>query len=212
MLPLFSFFKIACWKKTTRGEGAIVWPGKLGCLLPRGTRSSEGSGWTKKWQLSIGKGKKRKKQKTDSSSKARTKHVKRSGQNWSAQIPVPPSSSTMPQAVAILLPLENLPATHSHSRRAVHALRALLRSPPTHPLKADHVWGRVRSGARETQLSWLAPAPEENKRSQGGARTVPCKRITSVQASGLHTPGRRGPEVLIRPGRKTKRADCSWAD
>lgn len=117
----------------------------------------------------------------------------------------------MPQAVAILLPLENLPATHSHSRRAVHAPRALLRSPPTHPLKAEHVWGRVRSGARDTaQLAGPGPWRKQAGVREGhvlfpASASPPCKPLgytprdaEAQRWSWLDPAGK--PSVLTVPG------------
>lgn len=108
-------------------------------------------------------------------------------------------------AAAILLPAATLRTAHTPCTPAAHSPCASRGSSCLHSLQPDYVPGRVRSGARERRFSWLALDPEENKQRQGEKHTVPCNLITSVQASGLHTPGRQGPEAkLIRPGRKTR--------
>ena len=79
-------------------------------------------------------------------------------------------------------------------------------SPPTRSRKQTTCEAGLENGVRKRPLSWLALAPEGNKRRQGGKHTVPCNLITSVWASGLHTRGHWGPEAkLITPGRKTER-------
>lgn len=101
-----------------------------------------------------------------------------------------------PMAAAILLPAATLRTAHTPcASRGSFCLHPLQRLRPR----------EGRSEARERRFSWLALDPEENKQRQGEKHTVPCNLITSAQASGLHTPGRQGPEAkLIRPGRKTR--------
>ena len=143
-----------------------------------------------------------------SSSKARTKHVKRSGQIWSAQIPVPPSSSTLPAAIAILSPLENLRAPHPHSRSPVHAPRAFHLGPlsPPQKQKADHEWGGAGECRKKKTALLAGPGAWRKQAEAGRKHTVPCNLSTSEGAPGLHAPGRWGPEAkLITPGRKTQR-------
>ena len=133
----------------------------------------------------------KKKRKPDSSSKAKTKHFKRSGQRKFLSLPPLPLSRSHSNPVSPRKPEGQLTRTPGvPCTRPVHASRTFHRGPSRPSRKQTTCEAGLENGVRKRALSWLALEPDGNKRRQGGKHTVPCNLITSVRASGLHTRGR----------------------